>query len=76
MGLLSLLSGLLQAVAAFLGWKRDSDLIRAGEDRALKESSERALERLRKAKGVSDEVDSMGSARVRSELERLRRKDE
>ena len=74
--LLALLSGLFQALAAFLGRLRDQTLVRAGEDRARKEAAEEALRQVRLAKGTDDEVDSMPDARVRAELERLRRKDE
>lgn len=48
---LSLLSGLAQAISQFFGWKRDHDLMQAGEDRARKEE---ALDALRKIQLAQD----------------------
>ena len=44
---LSLLSVLFQAVGAFFGWRRDQDLMQAGEDRARNEAKEDALRKVK-----------------------------
>ena len=74
-GVLALLSGAAQAIAAFFGRLRDQTLVRAGEDRIAREAAENVERLAKKAVEKRAGLDALSDADADERLRRASRLD-